>query len=487
MIPVLHEYPTYANDFTKNGYHLIDAIECTVEEEINGVYQLHLVYPIDGRYATKLTTLNVIVATPAFGQSLQPFDIFRVSTPRLDRIEVDARHVSYRLNKHVVKPFRSNINGSLPADIFSGIESYSAEAVYNFTYQSDITRGCWLTVPEPMSIRKALSLITVKEQDGTFYSPEFTWDNFNVIMSKQRGRNKGVSIKYGKNLTDYKQEQTIEEVATGVLPYWKGKDSNKNDVVVVGYLKHNSHGTNVPYQQTIAVDFTSEFDEKPSEASLGYKAEDYLEQANISAPKVSLDVSFVILSKTLEYKKYAALYEVNLGDTVNIEYEKLGVSAQARVTRTVYDVLKDKYKEISLGDAKIRGQSAQSAVAPVKKEVTQINSAVNALTENEASRVTLPSNFTNHGEARNFYNRKGNICMVGLDCTPSAHVSGQTLFTLPTSCRPVANLRYSVLPGVSRSSDDGGDHYVIINTDGTVTYTGTGRVFNTFTYICNGG
>ena len=278
-----------------------------------------------------------------------------------------------------------------------------------------------------------------------------------------------------------------EEVATGVLPYWKGKDSNKNDVVVVGYLKRIPNAIDLPYQRTIAVDFTDEFDEKPEAASLGYKAEDYLNQVSVRNPRTSLDISFVILSQTQEYEKFASLYRVELGDTVTIEYSKVGVSAQARVTRTVYDVLKDRYKEISLGDAKIRGQSAQSAVAPVKKEVTQINSAVNALTENEASRVTLPSNFTNHGEARNFYNRKGNICMVGLDCTPSAHVSGQTLFTLPTSCRPVAALRYSVLPGVSRSSDDGGDHYVIINTDGTVTYTGTGRVFNTFTYICNGG
>ena len=485
MIPVLHEYPTYANDFTKNGSHLVDTIECTVEEELNGVYQLHLVYPIDGRYATKLTALNVIVATPAFGQSPQPFDIFRVSTPRHDRIEVDARHVSYRLNKHIVKPFHGIY--SLPSDVFSAIKSNSAETTYSFTYQSGITRACYLTVDEPMSIRKALSLITVQEQDGTFYSPEFTWDNFNVIMSKQRGSNNGFLIKYGKNLTDYKQEQTVEEVATGVLPYWKGKDSNKNDVVVVGYLKQIPNARNLPYQRTIAVDFTSEFSEKPDEWTLGSKAQDYLNQANISTPKYSLDASFVILSQTLEYKTFAPLYKCELGDTVNIEYEKLGVTAQARVTRTVYDVLKDHYKEISLGDAKIRGQSAQSAVAPVKKEVGQINSAVNALTKGEASRVTLPSNFTNHGEARNFYNRKGNICMVGLDCTPSAHVSGQTLFTLPSSCRPVAALRYSVLPGVSRSSDDGGDHYVIINTDGTVTYTGTGRVFNTFTYICNGG
>ena len=485
MIPVLYAYPTYANNFTKNGMHLTDAIECTVEEEINGIYQLHLVYPVDGKYATKLKALNVIVATHSYGKVLQPFDIFRVSMPKHNRIEVDARHVSYRLNKHVVKPFGGTY--SLPSDLFSAIESNSVEAVYNFTYQSSITRACYLTVGEPMSIRKALSLVTVREQDGTVYTPEYTWDKFNVVMSKQRGSDRGFSIKYGKNLTDYKQEQNNEEVATGVLPYWKGKDSNKNDVVVVGYLKRIPNAANLPYQRTIAVDFTSEFDEKPSAASLGYKAEDYLNQTNISTPKASLDISFVILSQTQEYEKFASLYRVELGDTVTIEYSKVGVSAQARVIRTVYDVLKDRYKEISLGDAKIRGQSAQSAVAPVKKEVTQINSAVNALTENEASRVTLPSNFTNHGEARNFYYRKGNICMVGLDCTPSAHVSGQTLFTLPTSCRPVANLRYSVLPGVSRSSDDGGDHYVIINTDGTVTYTGTGRVFNTFTYICNGG
>lgn len=485
MIPVLYEYPTYANNFTKNGYHLIDAIECTVEEEINGIYQLHLVYPVDGKYATRLKELNVIMATHSYGKDLQPFDIFRVSMPKHNWIEVDARHVSYRLNKHIVKPFGGTYN--LPSNLFSAIESNSAEAVYNFTYQSSITRACYLTVDEPMSIRKALSLVTVREQDGTVYTPEYTWDKFNVVMSKQRGSDRGFSIKYGKNLTDYKQEQNNEEVATGVLPYWKGKDSNKNDVVVVGYLKRISNAANLPYQRTIAVDFTDEFDEQPSQASLGYKAEAYLNQVSIRNPRTSLDISFVILSQTQEYENFTSLYSVELGDTVTIEYSKVGVSAQARVTRTVYDVLKDRYREISLGDAKIRGQSAQSAVAPVKKEVTQLGSSINAMTETERQNVTLPSNFSIGGDGRNFYERRGNICMVGLDCTPSAHVSGQTLFTLPATCRPVRALRFSVLPGVSRSSDDGGDHYVIINTNGTVTYTGTGRVFNTFTYICNGG
>ena len=127
MIPVLYEYPTYANNFTKNGYHLIDAIECTVEEEINGVYQLHLVYPVDGRYATSLKELNVITASHSYDQTLQPFDIFRVSMPKHNRIEVDARHVSYRLNKHIVKPF--SITANLPSDLFSAIESNATQSI----------------------------------------------------------------------------------------------------------------------------------------------------------------------------------------------------------------------------------------------------------------------------------------------------------------------------------------------------------------------
>lgn len=105
----------------------------------------------------------------------------------------------------------------------------------------------------------------------------------------------------------------------------------------------------------------------------------------------------------------------------------------------------------------------------------------------EEGDITIPSGWTSGGHGRNYYYRLGNICMVLLDFTPSERVSGATVFTLPTACYPVRTVRYSVLPGVSRNSDDGNDHYVIINNNGTINYTGKGRVFNTFTFICNGG
>lgn len=485
MIPIIYDSSVSSTVFTSNGKGwLSDAIECTIEEEINGIYQLHLVYPVNGIHASDLKTMNIIKAVPAYGKAAQPFDIFRVSMSRYDRIEVDARHVSYRLNKHTVKPFGGTF--SLPSNLFSAITSNSAE-VYYFTYESSITRACNVVVDEPTSIRKALSMVTVTEQDGTVYSPEFEWDNFNVIMSKQRGTTRYTVIKYGKNLVDYKQEQNIEETVTGFVPFWHGKDAGGNEVVVTGGAVLATNASSFPYKRTVPLDLSSEFKEKPTTTQLNQKARTYIDTENVGVPKVSLDVSFIILSQTLEYQDLTALYTVNLGDTITVEYEKLGVSAQARVRGTVYDVLKDRYKEISLGDAKIRGQSAQGAVAPVKKQVSQINNAVNAITESETALITLPSSFTNNSEARNFYYRKGNICMIGFDCTPSSRVSDVTLVTLPTTCRPVKALRLSALPSLSRSTDDGDTQYVAVKVDGTVTYTGSARLCQVYTFICNGG
>ena len=489
MKPIIYAYASllHEGDIPEHNGHgwLSDAIECTVEEGLDGVYQLHLVYPIDGIHVNDLAVKNVIKAVPAFGKDPQLFDIFRVSMPRYDRLEVDARHVSYRLNKHTVLPFTvpTSIIGNTTNN-YTYIQNNSAES-YGFTYWANYTgTGKYLNVIEPTPIRTVLG--GMEGCMSELFDGEFEWDNFTVKLWKRRGSDKHVTIRYGKNLTDFHQEQNIEETITGIVPFWRGKEGD-NDVVVTGDVAHSSNYGTFLYRLTVPVDFSGDFKTKPTVAQLNAKAQEYVSAEGIGIPKVSMDVSFAILSQTLEYKDLKTMFDVSLGDTVTVEYEKLGVSAQARVTRTVYDVLKDRYTEISLGDAKPRGKSAEGAVAPVKKEISYVNNAVNALTENEESLVTLPNNFTSGGSTRNFYRRKGNICMVGLDATPSAHVSGQTLFTLPVSCRPVIACRFSVLPGVSRASDDGNDHYIIINTDGTVTYTGTGRVFNTFTYICNGG
>ncbi len=138
------------------------------------------------------------------------------------------------------------------------------------------------------------------------------------------------------------------------------------------------------------------------------------------------------------------------------------------------------------GNVKGKLDAVDSLISGNTDAITTINTTITSMQAIEQGDITIPSGWTSGGSGRNYYYRLGNLCMVFADFTPPEHVGNVTVFTLPTACCPIRMSRYSVLPGVSRSSDDGGDHYVIINTNGAITYTGTGRVFNTFTFICNG-
>ncbi len=127
----------------------------------------------------------------------------------------------------------------------------------------------------------------------------------------------------------------------------------------------------------------------------------------------------------------------------------------------------------------------------LKKTLTKILQELGSMQSVEQGNITLPSGWTSGGSGRNFYYRVGKICMVGLDCTPPSRVNIETIFTLPEACRPVKTLRYSLIPGVGRANEDGGDHYVLIyasdaSNPGAFVYTGNGRLWQTFTFICNG-
>ena len=67
MKPIL--FPEGQTDFTTNGIgRLPDAISCTVTEERNGQYELHMEYPIDGQHMEDIRYSRIILATAADGK-----------------------------------------------------------------------------------------------------------------------------------------------------------------------------------------------------------------------------------------------------------------------------------------------------------------------------------------------------------------------------------------------------------------------------------
>ena len=70
----------------------------------------------------------------------------------------------------------------------------------------------------------------------------------------------------------------------------------------------------------------------------------------VDLPTVGLDVDFVALGETEEYRQYADLEAVHLYDTVRVIAKSAGIDAAVRVTGYKWDALGRKYEAVTLGE-----------------------------------------------------------------------------------------------------------------------------------------
>ena len=120
--------------------------------------------------------------------------------------------------------------------------------------------------------------------------------------------------------------------------------------------------TEMKYNRILCLDLTSEFDETPDKEKLEKKAKEYIEENKIGQYKFDTKVSFIDLSSTTEGTVYDKLETIELGDTVKVVYEGLGINIELRVISTTYNVLTNKYDDIELGEKseKISSSSVQT-------------------------------------------------------------------------------------------------------------------------------
>ena len=345
MIPIL--FAPNTTTFTTNGLgRLADAITCTVTEERNGKYELEMEYPVTGIHYSDIQSSAIIYAVPADGKHEQPFRIYRIDKIINGRIKIYAEHITYQANHIPVAPFTATTCAAAMAGLASNAMSPNP-----FTLWTDKQTVASYNQEVPETIRARLG-----GQDGSIldlYGGEFEWDHYTIKLHSSRGSDNGVTLRYGKNITDLSQEHNITTTYTAVCPYYKISEYESCITLPEHYIASDNAG-NYPYLRIKTVDMTKEFQdgEDVTVAALREKTRAYIEKNNIGIPKVSIKVSFVALWQTDEYKNIAPLERVNLCDTVTVIFEKLGVSAKAKVTKTVYNVLVDRYNSIELGEAK---------------------------------------------------------------------------------------------------------------------------------------
>lgn len=380
-------YPSTETEFQNNGLGALpDAISCTVTEERNGMYELEMQYPVSGSHYGEIVNRAILFCKPDPYRDPQPFRIYRILKPISGRVTVYAQHISYDLSGVTVSPFSA---GSC-AGALDGLKANAVPADMPFSFWTDKSTSGNFSVDVPSSLRSLLGGTEGSILD--VYGGEYEFDRWTVKLWNQRGKDSGVTIRYGKNLTDLQQDENISNLATGIYPYWKGGDG---ELVEVPGKVVNAPGT-YDFTRIVPVDFTSDFQDQPTPEQLRSRAETYVETNDIGVPTVSLSVSFQPLEQTEEYKDIALLERVNLCDTVTVEYPTLGVSATAKCVKTVYDALKNRYTSIELGEARtniadtIAGQQQEIEQLPESSAFQEaVSSATGWITGNRGGYVVI--------------------------------------------------------------------------------------------------
>lgn len=341
MIPIL--YASNETNFSTNGLGaLCDAISCRVSEERNGVYELEMVYPISGRGFPDIADRSIIKAIPSPYRAPQLFRVYRHTKPLGGSVTFYARHISYDLSGVPVRPFTS---GSA-AEAMTGI--VPASAIDNpFEFWTDKQTIASYDYKTPANARSILGGVEGSILD--VYGGEYEFDNFTVKLYANRGRDNGVTIRYGKNLIDLEQERNISNVYTGVYPYWV--DNEGLSLVTCEPEIVKAEGK-FGFEKILIVDFSSDFQEAPTPEQLKERAERYIRDNKIGVPSVSITTNFVALDQTVEYAGLRLLEKCDLCDTVTVQFEKLGVNVKAKIIKIVTDVLREKYESVEIGDAK---------------------------------------------------------------------------------------------------------------------------------------
>ena len=372
MIPILFDSVTEGVTPSSYGIGALSAcLSAEIIEERNGKYELTLTYPATGIHAEEIQPNRFIKAKPNYTDAPQLFRIYRVGKVMAGKFTVNAQHISYDLSGKLIT---SGTAGSAAAACLL-LEAKAGA----FTITTDINKSGSFKITEPSSVRswfggKAGSLVDL-------FGGEWHYNNYSAELKSARGANRGVTIRYGKNLTELSEEISMVNLCTAILPFY----IDPNGAVTTSSKINTGLSLDVPRE--VAIDFSSEVDPEsyiPISAQLSMLAAAYINNNNLVTMADSITLNFVQTDKLTE--------RVDLCDTVSIYFEALGVTASAKCIATTWDVLKERYTKTQFGSSR---NSIADTIASNTKKVEDsaskafVNESSQLITGNKGGYVIL--------------------------------------------------------------------------------------------------
>ena len=281
----------------------------------------------------------------------QPFRIYRV-VPELDKVTVYARHIFYDLLDNMIKSLKPS-----PSAVGASVVQSLAGAClssHDFSFYSDLT-----STAEDVEWENVNPVEAMLGENGLVskYGAELARDWYDVFLVKRVGNDTDVAIREKKNLTGISYDVDETDVVTRIMP--TGEDADGNILYLPELYIDSPNLSTYTHPKWIHLPVSEAKEvtdgDEPKSKTQCYAEMRKAAQAEFDAgcdlPTVTLKVDFVNCSDAEEYKQYAALTDIFLGDSVRVVARRIGVEVSMRMTQYTYDCLTKKYTSVTLGTA----------------------------------------------------------------------------------------------------------------------------------------
>lgn len=348
-------YKAFNTDQTRNGDMVLMPSAATTHAVLNGSWSAELTHPIDPEGRWKYIEEEAIVEMPSFNGK----QLYRIRSKKKTASTVQATMEPVFFDAiddcwlEDVRP--TNKTGQEALDIM-------LESNPKYSAQSDIDK-LGTAYYEYQNFMEALN----SNQDNSFinrWGGEILFDNYKIIVNSRVGEDRGVEIRYGKNI---KKDGISEEVSTGntvtrIYPkaYNGYKMSGKGYVDSPLLKKYLTVKTiTMTFSDVKMAEDAQEGDEE--KGIIICNSQDELDQAlkmkcenqyrnGLDKPSVTISVDMVLTGNTEEYKQYRKLEEISLGDTVHCRNARLGIVTDARVIELKYNSILKRVESVVIGD-----------------------------------------------------------------------------------------------------------------------------------------
>lgn len=362
--------------FSSNGDKVLIPLKANVKKEDNGEFYLDIELSLN--YVDDIIEDRIIVAPTPQGE--QAFRINNVKKTR-SKISAKCNHVFYDSDNLLIQD--SYVVDKNCNDALDHLNN-ATDTTSPFTTISDVP-----TINSYRCVRKSLSEAVktlIERWGGHLYR-----DNYTLGIKNQLGQDNGVVIRYAKNLKNITCQENWDDVLTKILPV--GKDGillNALDPTASVYIESEIQYT-IPYTKTITFNQDIEEEDYTTDGELNetaYKTaliEDLRHQAveylnTNCVPKVNYQ---------LEVADSSLFKITDVGDTIEVIDERLGINLMTNLISYQYDCILDKYTNLEFGNFENKLSDLLSTVADTtEKVITESNNELSITLGKELEQAT---------------------------------------------------------------------------------------------------